>query len=50
MYDGIVFDMDGTLNMGDVPLEGAMETLKILGDKGKHVCFVTNNSSRFKYD
>ena len=45
-----LFDMDGSLNLGDVPLEGAMETLKILGDKGKHVCFVTNNSSRSKYD
>lgn len=45
-----LFDMDGTLNMGDVPLDGAMETLKILTDSGRQVCFVTNNSSRSKYD
>lgn len=45
-----LFDMDGTLNMGDVPLDGAMKTLEILTERGKKVCFVTNNSSRSKYD
>lgn len=45
-----LFDMDGTLNMGDIPLAGAMETLNILSKKGKNVCFVTNNSSKSKYD
>lgn len=45
-----LFDMDGTLNMGEEPIEGAMETLKILTEKGKTVCFVTNNSSKSKYD
>lgn len=45
-----LFDMDGTLNMGDVPIDGAMETLKILTEAGKKVCFVTNNSSKSKYD
>ncbi len=45
-----LFDMDGTLNMGDIPLDGAMETLQILTDSGKTVCFVTNNSSRSKGD
>lgn len=45
-----LFDMDGTLNMGDVPFDGAMETLRMLSDHGKTVCFVTNNSSRSKYD
>lgn len=45
-----LFDMDGTLNMGDEPIEGAMETLKILTEKGKTVCFCTNNSSKSKYD
>ncbi len=45
-----LFDMDGTLNMGERPLTGAMETLKILTDAGKTVCFVTNNSSKSKYD
>lgn len=48
--DVFLFDMDGTLNMGDYPLEGAMETLTILTENGKKVCFVTNNSSKSKYD
>lgn len=45
-----LFDMDGTLNMGEQPLEGAMETLEILTRKGKRIGFVTNNSSKSKYD
>lgn len=45
-----LFDMDGTLNMGEEPLEGAMETLDILTKKGKRIGFVTNNSSKAKYD
>lgn len=45
-----LFDMDGTLNMGEEPLEGAMETLEMLTKKGKKVCFVTNNSSKSKYE
>ena len=45
-----LFDMDGTLNMGEEPIEGAMETLKILTEAKKTVCFVTNNSSKSKYD
>lgn len=45
-----LFDMDGTLNMGEEPLEGAMETLRFLTDHGRKVYFVTNNSSRSKYD
>lgn len=45
-----LFDMDGTLNMGERPIDGAMETLKMLTEAGKTVCFVTNNSSKSKYD
>lgn len=45
-----LFDMDGTLNMGEEPLDGAMETLDILTKKGKMVCFVTNNSSKSKHE
>ena len=43
-----LFDMDGTLNMGEVPLDGAMDTLRILAKNGKRVYFVTNNSSKSK--
>ena len=48
--DVFLFDMDGTLNMGDVPIKGAMDTLRILEKKGKQICFVTNNSSKSKFD
>lgn len=45
-----LFDLDGTVNMGDEPLPGAIETLNRLTDAGRKVCFVTNNSSKSKYD
>lgn len=45
-----LFDLDGTINMGDTPLDGAIDTLNRLTSKGKKVCFVTNNSSKSKYD
>jgi len=45
-----LFDMDGTLNMGDVPIKGAFDTLRYLEAHGKKVCFVTNNSSKTAND
>ena len=45
-----LFDLDGTLNMGETPIPGAMDTLRILDSKGKKVFFVTNNSSKSKYE
>ena len=48
--DVFLFDMDGTLNMGERPIDGAMETLRILTEKGKKVYFVTNNSSKARID
>ncbi len=48
--DLFLFDLDGTVNMGDIPLDGAIDTLNRLTAAGKMVCFVTNNSSKSKYD
>lgn len=48
--DLFLFDLDGTINMGDEPIEGAIDTLNRLTRGGKQVCFVTNNSSKSKYD
>jgi NagD protein len=48
--DLFLFDLDGTVNMGEQPLEGAIATLNRLTEAGKMVCFVTNNSSKSKYD
>lgn len=41
-----LFDMDGTLNMGNTPIDGAMDTLRYLEAHGKKVYFATNNSSK----
>ena len=42
--DLICFDCDGVLWVGDVPIEGAIETLRALVAAGKRCRFVTNNS------
>jgi HAD superfamily hydrolase (TIGR01450 family) len=41
-----LFDMDGTICLGDRPLPGAAETLAALKAAGLKYCFLTNNSSR----
>ena len=43
-----LFDLDGTVYLGDTVIEGAIETLKKLTAMGKKVCFLTNNSSKDK--
>ena len=45
-----LFDMDGTLCMGDVPFAGVFDTLRKLEKAGKSVWFVTNNSSKSRND
>lgn len=46
--DLFLFDLDGTIYLGNQALPGAVETLKKLDALGKKVCFLTNNSSRDK--
>ena len=41
-----IFDLDGTLYVGDRNLPGATQTIERLRDLGKKVLFLTNNSSR----
>lgn len=41
-----LFDLDGTLYLGDRPIEGAVETLCFLRQAGKRIVFLTNNSSK----
>lgn len=43
-YDLFLFDMDGTLILGDSPLPGAVDLVKALRDNGKQVRFITNNT------
>jgi NagD protein len=42
-YPGYVFDLDGTVYLGDAALPGAVETLARIRAAGDAVCFVTNN-------
>ena len=41
-----LMDMDGTVYVGDSKIDGAMEALQALKEKGKKVLFLTNNSSK----
>jgi len=41
-----LFDLDGTVYLGDTPIPGATEKLKALTESGKKVGFLTNNSSK----
>lgn len=41
-----LMDMDGTVYLGNEPIEGAFETLEYLRTHGRKICFLTNNSSR----
>lgn len=43
-YDLFLFDMDGTLILGDRPLPGAVKLVKTLRDNNKQVRFITNNT------
>lgn len=42
MFDGYVFDLDGTLYLGDGLLPGAADTLAEIRDHGSRVAFLTN--------
>jgi Predicted sugar phosphatases of the HAD superfamily len=46
--DVYLFDLDGTVYLGDSPIGNAIETLKKLESRGRSVYFLTNNSSRAK--
>ena len=42
MYSGYVFDLDGTLYLGEAPIPGAAATIARLRDTGARILFVTN--------
>lgn len=46
--ENIIFDLDGTLYIGNTFIDGASNTLKTLIKEGKNLFFVSNNSSRNK--
>lgn len=41
-----VLDMDGTFYLGDHVIEGALEFVRYVEEKGRRILFFTNNSSR----
>ncbi len=41
-----VFDMDGTIYLGDTPIEGALDLIQELQKRGTEFFFFTNNSSK----
>lgn len=46
MIRGIVFDLDGTLYLGEKAIEGAVEVVSILEKQGCQVFYLTNNSGK----
>lgn len=45
-YDGYIFDLDGTIYLGDVVLPGALELLAALRAEGRKVAFLSNNPTK----
>lgn len=45
-----VFDLDGTVYIGEKEIEGSFEAINTLRRMGKRICFFTNNSSRMHTD
>jgi ribonucleotide monophosphatase NagD (HAD superfamily) len=49
-YDCVIFDCDGVLYHGEDVIEGAIQTIDMLREAGKHVYFVTNASKRCRQE
>ena len=45
-----LFDLDGTVYIGDKEIDGAFDAINTLRKMGKRICFFTNNSSRMHTD
>jgi len=46
LYEGYVFDLDGTIYLGDVLLPGAKRLIEALRELGKRVIFLSNNPTK----
>ncbi len=46
LYDGYVFDLDGTIYLGDELLPGAKRLVETLRDNDKKVVFLSNNPTK----
>ena len=45
-YSGYIFDMDGVIYRGDEPIQGAVETARVLKRRACKLIFITNNSAK----
>ena len=45
-YDGYIFDLDGTIYLGELLLPGAPELLAALRAEGRQVAFLSNNPTK----
>jgi NagD protein len=45
-FDGYVFDLDGTVYLGDIPLPGAIDALAALRARENRVVFLSNNPTK----
>ncbi|HLR09101.1 MAG TPA: HAD-IIA family hydrolase [Bacillota bacterium] len=50
MIKGYIFDLDGTIYLGDKIIDGASETINFLKSKGHKVVFLTNKSITSRKD
>ena len=46
LYDGYLFDLDGTIYLGDTLLPGAFDLVTRLREAGKETLFLSNNPTR----
>jgi len=49
LYDAYIFDLDGTVTLGDALLSTAGETIQTLRDWGKRTIFLSNNPTHTRY-
>ncbi|MBS3792586.1 HAD family hydrolase, partial [Candidatus Bipolaricaulota bacterium] len=42
IFEGFIFDLDGTVYLGDTLLPGAQETIRTIRDSDKNMVFVSN--------
>jgi len=50
IYDGYIFDLDGTIYLGDALLPTVQETLGILRRLNCQAVFISNNPTHSRYD
>ena len=45
-YDLVIFDLDGVVYEGTIPIPGAVEAINKLHAEGSRIAYATNNASR----